>query len=795
MYLTSSGNCVSICPDLTYKFSLNHTCVELCPDNYIINEEGDECIFNDISLIHNSEKTEIISSLVNLAIKDLTNKEYITSTPLNGITQLTSSYVNPTKNNFELILDFISSKENSSVIIRSDITQVITTSDKMSIKDQIEKGISAIDLGNCTEVLKEHYNISKEENLIILNQETKNINISENNKDNSINLGKTTLIEIYDLSGRKLDISLCKGGIKVLKYIGDVEQININSAKNFADSGIDIFDPNSEFFNNLCYQYDSQNQKDITIDDRRTDIYQNVSFCQEGCTYEGLDYELMIANCNCDPSSLQDGINNNTENNNNEEVSQFKEIVKSFIANWLDFNFDVIKCYNLTFNKIIIKNNIGFYCMLFMFCCQIFFLIIFLIKKLKPIKDYMINYKTLEIKFSQSNPPKKVIIIKKPKNKDKNKKVNNYLNKNYFGEAIKQMLNKDFKNKIKLNDDNIQSFSQLGINSRIVINVEKNKNNKNNLKLNNKNRTVYKHRIIKSNSLFPNNGCLSLKEKISEREKINKNKENLLIKDKNIIPNNIIYEEIPTQNKNKSNINNYNCFYNEIILKIKLTQHDEDLQDMDFEDAIIKENRSFLRIYWSFLVDAQIILGTFFTENYLDLFVIKLSFLVCTFQISFFLNALFYTDEYISDAYHNEGILDFITGLPKSIYSSVATLITTNLLKMLSNSKSELLTLIRNKEKEIKYIELINVKLKKLRNKLITYFIIIFSLDLFFFYYVASFCAVYRNSQKYWFIGCLESFAMDFTVAIIVCVIMACLRYLSILKKIKCVYTLANIII
>ena len=81
---------------------------------------------------------------------------------------------------------------------------------------------------------------------------------------------------------------------------------------------------------------------------------------------------------------------------------------------------------------------------------------------------------------------------------------------------------------------------------------------------------------------------------------------------------------------------------------------------MDFEEAMNQDDRTYLRIYWGFLVDSQIILGTFFTENYLDLFIIKLSFLVFTFQISFFLNALFYTDEYISDAYHNEGILDFL---------------------------------------------------------------------------------------------------------------------------------------
>ena len=120
---------------------------------------------------------------------------------------------------------------------------------------------------------------------------------------------------------------------------------------------------------------------------------------------------------------------------------------------------------------------------------------------------------------------------------------------------------------------------------------------------------------------------------------------------------------------------------------------------MDFKYAIIKDKRSCLRIYWSYWIESQNILGTFFTENYLDLFIIKFSFFKSTFQISFFLNALFYTDDYISNAYHNEGILDFFTGLPKAVYSFIATLITTNLLKMLSNSKNELSQIIRNRKK------------------------------------------------------------------------------------------------
>ena len=215
---------------------------------------------------------------------------------------------------------------------------------------------------------------------------------------------------------------------------------------------------------------------------------------------------------------------------------------------------------------------------------------------------------------------------------------------------------------------------------------------------------------------------------------------------------------------------------------------------MDYEEAIIYDKRNYLRMFWSFLLDSQIILGTFCTENYLNLFIIKLSFFVFTFQISFFLNALFYTDEYVSDAYHNDGVLDFITGLPKSIYSFIATLITTNLLKMLSNSKSELTEVINNRRQYNNYLDIIYKKLSKLRKKLIVYFILLFLLNIFFSYYVTVFCAVYRNSQKYWILGCLESFGIDFIVALFSCIFLALLRYISIKNHIKCLYILANII-
>ena len=162
--------------------------------------------------------------------------------------------------------------------------------------------------------------------------------------------------------------------------------------------------------------------------------------------------------------------------------------------------------------------------------------------------------------------------------------------------------------------------------------------------------------------------------------------------------------------------------------------------------------------------------------------------------MSFFLNAFFYTDEYISNAYHNNGILDFVSGLPKSIYSTIGTYIISSLLQNLSNSEKELYRIIKEKNKFNNYEKIIKTKLKKLSNKLIVYYILVFLLELIFLYFVSAFCAVYKYSQKYLFFGFLESFAFDFLISIFICLLISLLRYISIQKHSKCCYRFSNII-
>ena len=287
LYLTLDGDCVINCPNGSYHFSFNHTCLESCPYNYEINIEQNKCI-------------------------------------IKFFVQTTSSY----EFKSQIIENIASYMNTSSLINGSDFLAIFLNTDNMEPKEQIKKGISAIDLGECTQIIKEYYNISNNESLIILNMESKNIenNQEKKDKDNSFNLGKNVQIEVYDKSGRKLNLSVCDKDITLMKFIGDIKELDIESAMSLAQKGIDVFNPYDDYFNDICQVYENSDGKDIIINDRRKDKFQNATFCQEGCSYGGINYELETAICKCDSSFMQNNLENNivSTNNNKKEKLNFK---------------------------------------------------------------------------------------------------------------------------------------------------------------------------------------------------------------------------------------------------------------------------------------------------------------------------------------------------------------------------------------------------------------------------------------------------------------------------------------
>ena len=117
-----------------------------------------------------------------------------------------------------------------------------------------------------------------------------------------------------------------------------------------------------------------------------------------------MNYNLIVANCICDSSSLQGGTNHSEYKYNNTGMIQFESLLKSYLANSLTiFNFGVLHCTNLVFDTEILKTNIGFYFMLLMIALQVSFLVIFFIKRLKPIKHYLDKFIALANPIKKNN--------------------------------------------------------------------------------------------------------------------------------------------------------------------------------------------------------------------------------------------------------------------------------------------------------------------------------------------------------------------------------------------------------
>ena len=355
--------------------------------------------------------------------------------------------------------------------------------------------------------------------------------------------------------------------------------------------------------------------------------------------------------------------------------------------------------------------------------------------------------------------------------------------------------NKKEKEKIKIMDENeIEDKKSIE-----YLDLEiKNKNLK-------KNKKGLKHYIKNNRNKNKNKNVNILSSKISlfseDRNKKRKSTENNSVKyyrrnkphdsyhknEFNLNSNQKTEEEM-NQKEKKEKLGNMRLKYK----KVNYSYTNEDFNDMKFEEAINLDTRSFYRIFVSYLLEEHIIFNTFCTDVYLELRAIKLSFLVFGYEINFFLNAFFYTDEYISDTYHNDGVLDFFSSLPKSIYSFIVTLVISNLLKMLSSSKKQLLNIIKEKDDKKEFLIALGIELSKFKRKIIWYFIIVFILGIFFCYYVSAFCAVYQHSQSFWLIGCLESCALDFVTPFFICLILSTLRYLGLKRRNKCTYNTAK---
>jgi len=170
------------------------------------------------------------------------------------------------------------------------------------------------------------------------------------------------------------------------------------------------------------------------------------------------------------------------------------------------------------------------------------------------------------------------------------------------------------------------------------------------------------------------------------------------------------------------------------------------------------DKRSYLEYYFSLLKRNQLILFTFYTNDDYNSKIIKLSLFLFSFALYYTVNSLFFNDSTMHKIYEDEGAFNFIYQLPNILYSTIISTFFSTLIKFFSLTEKNILS-IKNAKENINKMKLKILKCVVI--KIIIVFLLDFIFLLFFWYYLSSFCSVYKNTQTHLITDTLVSFGLS----------------------------------
>ena len=219
---------------------------------------------------------------------------------------------------------------------------------------------------------------------------------------------------------------------------------------------------------------------------------------------------------------------------------------------------------------------------------------------------------------------------------------------------------------------------------------------------------------------------------------------------------------------------------------------DSEMNSFSYQEALQNDKRTFFEYYFSLIKTKHLLFFSFYPNKDYNSKIIKICLFFYSFSLFYFINALFFTDETMHKIYEDKGIFNFIYSIPQIIYSSLISGIINALIRFLSLIEKDVLKIKKEKnypemKKNLSEIE------KGIKIKLILFFILGFIFLIIFWYYLATFGAIYKNTQLYLLRDTLISFTFSLIYPFIIYFIPCFLR-ISILKNPECFYKLSTII-
>ena len=447
-----NNKCVKSCPNETMVDNINFICKDKENTNNKIGELNQISQYNKISdIIQNWSVENFFMGVYNSEELKVINKDDI-------ISNIREDIIN---HKIDLLIENVTEGAQNDLLIKEEkIIYQITTSDNQN--NGSYNNISTIKLGECENILKNKYDIDRNQTLIIL-------------KIDYYIPGLIIPIIGYEVfhpkNKSKLNLSYCEENS--IKYNIPV---TINEDKLFK------YDPTSDYYNDECNSYTTENGTDILLKDRQNEFEENnMSLCENVCEYTGYDKDTKKALCEC-RLKYKDFLLSDIDNDTN--------LLLNNLTNSSSSNLGSLKCFNTLFTKDGLLSNIGSYVIIIIFTFFSIAAFIFCKCGYEILKGHILDI----IKDKKDN--KDIYKAEKVSNKIKNKNISNPRKKEQI-KAVEEnfstkKIKKNKKNKkyinLKRKESTISSFSKLK-NHKFIM---KKLNNNNNDKRKSREITIYK---------------------------------------------------------------------------------------------------------------------------------------------------------------------------------------------------------------------------------------------------------------------------------------------------------------
>ena len=661
-FIAEKKKCIDNCKnDNIYKYLYNGECIKECPNST-------ESFTNDyICKDRNQNKCQVSENNFTFFEEQISEREIdIFAKNYAKEFNYTDNHISILKNNIYSIIIY----KNSECIL------------------ELSLEFPKIEFGECEKKIKNINGIKQ--NLIIV------IIIKKRDK-----LNYKTIDSYYffdPISGQELPINdICQDESLITQ---ENLMVKLNKDKTDLDSlffltnqDINVFNISSEFYTDICYNFESPIDKDIALKDRILLYYPNITLCENNCKIKGINLTTFRAECECKFNNL---INNAFIKDNVFIQNQIGEI-EQFIS---QTNINIIKCYNNISFKKNMSNYIGCYIIICLIIIQIIMTVIYCNRSLYLIIKYILEITSKYIKYLKN---------RESKNSENSLVSNDKKSINNNGPPKKR-----FRGKIENQEINIGN----------ACNTDKIK------------------KILSINS--SENNLIGSKNSFFQLKHHKKKKK--FCKD---LPNKKIF--ISNQTISFHDINKIQNESNIDIEEYLRIEYD----DMDFDDAIKEDKRKFFEYFMHILKINQMILNTFFNNDFLRPRAIKIILFILDIDLYLIINALFFNEDYISEIFHltkEEKFFSFISrSINKFFYITLVGVILNYIIDCFFFEENKIKGIFRREKDNIivlRYQISKTVKLIKQRNLLfiiLSFFITSFSL-----YYIFCFHNIYPNMRNEW---------------------------------------------